>query len=52
MVVLGFYILWQTLFVKWAFPSLIFSLALLLFSAFRIKMIWAYFQQRGRKNGV
>ena len=48
MVVLGFYILWQTIFVRWAILSLIFSIALLLYSLFRIRMIWTYFQQRGR----
>ncbi|HVP80238.1 MAG TPA: hypothetical protein VMV04_20340 [Thermodesulfobacteriota bacterium] len=52
MVILGFYILWQTLFVRWAIPSLIFSIALLLFSIFRIRMIWTYFQQKGRRNGI
>ena len=52
MVVLGFYILWQTIFVRWAIPSLIFGIALLLFSLFRIRMIWTYFQQRGRRNGI
>jgi hypothetical protein len=48
MVVLGFYILWQTIFVRWAIPSLIFGIALLLYSLFRVRMIWTYFQQRGR----
>ena len=48
MVGLGAYILWQTIFVKWAIPSLIFGVAILLFGLFRIRMIWAYFQQRGR----
>ena len=48
MVVLGFYILWQTIFVRWAILSLIFSIALLLYSLFRIRVIWTYFQQRGR----
>ena len=52
MVVLGFYILWQTLFVRWAIPSLIFSLALVLFGIFRIRLIWTYFQQKGRRNGI
>jgi len=52
MAVLGFYILWQTIFVKWAIPSLIFGVVLLLFALFRIRMIWTYFQQRGRGNGV
>ena len=52
MVVLGFYILWQTLFVRWALPSLILGAALLLFGLFRIKMIWTYFQQKGRRNGI
>jgi len=51
MVVLGFYILWQTLFVRWAIPSLIFSIVLVLFGIFRIRMIWAYFQQKDRRNG-
>ncbi|MGB7572612.1 MAG: hypothetical protein WBN53_02030 [Thermodesulfobacteriota bacterium] len=52
MVVLGFYILWQTLFVRWAIPSLILGAALLLFGLFRIRMIWAYFQKRGRRDGI
>jgi hypothetical protein len=52
MVVLGFYILWQTIFVRWAIPSLIFGIALLLYSLFRVRMIWAYFQQRGRRSGI
>jgi hypothetical protein len=52
MIVLGSYILWQTIFVRWAIPSLIFSVALLLFSVFRIKMIWTYFQQKGRRDGI
>ena len=48
MVGLGSYILWQTIFVRWAIPSLIFGVAILLYGLFRIRMIWAYFQQRGR----
>jgi len=52
MVVLGSYILWQTIFVRWAIPSLIFGIALLLYSLFRVRMIWTYFQQRGRGDGV
>jgi multisubunit Na+/H+ antiporter MnhC subunit len=52
MVVLGFYILWQTIFVRWAIASLIFGIALLLFSLYRARMIWTYFQQRGRRNGI
>jgi hypothetical protein len=52
MVVLGFYILWQTIFVRWAIPSLIFGIALLLYSLFRVRMIWNYFQQRGRRDGI
>jgi NhaP-type Na+/H+ or K+/H+ antiporter len=48
MVGLGVYILWQTIFMRWAIPSLIFGIAILLFGLFRIRMIWAYFQQRGR----
>jgi hypothetical protein len=48
MVGLGVYILWQTIFMRWAIPSLIFGVAILLFGLFRIRMIWAYFQQRGR----
>jgi hypothetical protein len=48
MVVLGFYILWQTIFMKWAIASLIFGVAILFYGLFRIRMIWAYFQQRGR----
>ena len=52
MVGLGGYILWQTIFVRWAIPSLIFGVALLLFALFRIRMIWIYFQQRGRRNGI
>lgn len=52
MAVLGIYILWQTFFVRWAVPSLIFGAALLLYSLFRIRMIWAYFQQRGKRRGI
>jgi hypothetical protein len=48
MVGLGAYILWQTIFMKWAIPSLIFGVAILLYGLFRIGMIWTYFQQRGR----
>ena len=48
MVGLGAYILWQTIFVRWAVPSLIFSVAILLYGLFRIRMIWTYFQGRGR----
>ena len=50
MVVLGFYILWQTIFVRWAIPNLIFSLALLFFGIFRIRMIWVYFRQKGKNH--
>jgi len=52
MVVLGSYILGQTIFVRWAIPSLIFSITILLYSLFRIRMIWSYFQQRGRGDGI
>jgi hypothetical protein len=52
MVGLGVYILWQTIFVRWAIASLIFGIALLLFSLYRARMIWTYFQQRGRRNGI
>ena len=52
MVVLGFYILWQTIFVRWAIPSLIFGIAILLYSLFRVRMIWTYFQQRKRNHGI
>ncbi len=50
MVVLGSYIFWQAVFVKWAIPSMIFSVALLLFGLFRFRLIWAYFQQRGKRH--
>ncbi len=49
---LGIYILWQTVFVTWVFPSLIFGTALLLYSLYRARAIWTYFQQRGRRDGV
>jgi NhaP-type Na+/H+ or K+/H+ antiporter len=52
MVGLGIYILWQTIFVRWAIASLIFGVAILLYGLFRIRMIWAYFQQRGRRHGI
>ena len=52
MAVLSVYILWQTFFVRWAIPSLIFGVALLLFSIIRINMIWSYFQQKGKRNGL
>jgi hypothetical protein len=48
MVGLGAYILWQTIFLRWAVPSLIFGVAILFFGLFRIRMIWGYFQQRGK----
>jgi hypothetical protein len=48
---LGIYILWQTIFVRWAMPSLIFSVVLLLFAFYRTRMMWVYFSQRG-KHGV
>ena len=51
MVILSLYILWQTLFVRWAVPSLIFGVVLLLFGLFRIRMIRAYFQQRDKRHG-
>jgi hypothetical protein len=52
MVILGGYILWQTIFVRWAVPSLIFSVALLLFALLRIRMVWTYFQQKGKRRGT
>jgi cytochrome c biogenesis protein CcdA len=52
MIGLGSYILWQTIYVRWAIPSLIFGSALLLFGLFRMRMIWTYFQQRGRGDGI
>ncbi len=52
MAALSLYILWQTFFVRWAIPSLIFGVALLLFSLFRIHMIWSYFQQKRKRNGL
>jgi hypothetical protein len=51
MVILSCYILWQTIFVRWTIPSLIFGVVLLLYGLFRIRMIRAYFQERGRRNG-
>ncbi len=48
MVGLGVHILWQTIFVRWAVPSLIFSVAILLYGLFRIRMIWIYFQRRAK----
>jgi len=52
MVLLGCYILWQTLLVKWAVPPLIFGVVILLFGFYRIKMIRAYFRERRRKDGI
>jgi len=52
MAILSLYILWQTFFVRWAIPALIFGVALLLFSLFRINMIWSYFRQKGKGNGT
>ena len=49
---LGCYILWQTVFVKWAMPSLIFAVALLLFASYRAKMIWNYFSHRRTHHGI
>jgi len=52
MAILSLYILWQTFFVRWAIPSLIFGFVLLLFSLFRMNMIWSYFQQKEKRNGT
>jgi len=52
MAALSLYILWQTFFVRWAVPSLIFGTALLLFSIFRINMIWSYFREKGKRDGT
>ncbi len=52
MIVLGGYILWKTVFVRWAAASLIFSVALLLFGLYRARMIRTYFRQRGRSHGI
>ena len=52
MAILSIYILWQTLYVRWAIPSLIFGVVLLLYSLFRIRMIWTYFQQRGKRHVI
>ena len=49
---LGVYILWETVFVRWVFPSLIFGIALSLYSLYRARAIWTYFQQKGRRDGV
>jgi len=49
---LGAYVFWQTVFVRWAIPSLIFSVALLLYSMFRVKMIWTYFRHKGKRHGA
>ncbi len=51
MIGMGTYILWQTIFVRWAMASLIFSVVLLLFACYRTKMIWIYFTQRGKNHG-
>ncbi len=50
--ILGFYILWQALFVRWALPSLIFSVSLLLFVVYRVRMYVLYFQQKGKRHDV
>jgi len=52
MVLLGCYILWQTFFVRWAVPPLIFGVVILLFGCYRTKMIRAYFRERRRKDGI
>jgi hypothetical protein len=49
---LGSYILWQTIWVRWVFPSFIFGLALFLFGILRMRMIWLYFQERVKKHGT
>ena len=49
---LGIYILWETVFVRWVFPSLILGVALLLYSLYRARAIWTYFQRRDRRDGV
>ena len=50
--VLGAFVLWQTLFVRWAVPSLIFSISLLLFALYRTKMVLLYFRQKGKRDDV
>ena len=48
---LGVYILWQTFFIKWAIPSFIFGVAILLFGLFRVRIIYDYFKHRGKRHG-
>ncbi len=52
MLALSGVILWQTFFLRWAIPSVIFGLALLLYSLFRVRMIRDYFRKRGGKHGI
>ncbi len=52
MLILGGYILWQTVFVRWALPSFLFSTALVLFATFRIRMIWSYFREKREQHGI
>ncbi len=51
MVCLGITLLWQTLFIRWAVPSLILGIALLLFSLMRVRFIVLYFRAKARPYG-
>jgi hypothetical protein len=49
---LGAYVLWQTIFIRWALPSLILAVAFLLYGFLRVRMIWTYFRERGGRHGL
>ena len=48
---LGTYIFWQTIFIRWALPSLILAVAFLLYGSLRVRMIWIYFREKGGRHG-
>jgi hypothetical protein len=52
MLPLGAFILCNAVFVRWTIPSFIFGVAFLLYSLFRVRMIWNYFQQRAKRHGI
>jgi hypothetical protein len=52
MLALGGYILWRAILGSGGIIPLIFSILLLLFSMYRIRMIWTYFQQKGSRHGA
>ena len=49
---LGAYVFWQTIFIRWALPSLILAVAFLLYGSLRVRMIWSYFRERRGRHGL